>query len=119
MASGGTALFDALAISGTRAEVRAGRGGDASARGRVSADGARGPICGGREVSGCAQNGGVVWMSDAAVTFKGVTISNTFAVRARPWCPQVPRCTLQNSCVTLHVYARRWEPRGGVTKWCW
>ncbi len=83
----GAALFDAVAISDTRASVRAGRGGVASARGRVSADGARGPICGGRGVSGCAQNGGVVRMDDGAVTFKGGTISNTTAVRARPWCP--------------------------------
>ena len=37
------------------------------------------PICGGRGCAGCAQYGGVVRMDDGAVTFKGGTISNTWA----------------------------------------
>jgi hypothetical protein len=50
-----------------------------------SADGVRAE-CGRRGCVGCAQNGGVVRMKDGLVTFKGGTISNTEAVRARHSC---------------------------------
>ena len=83
----GTALFDAVAISDAEAGVRAGRRcepGPMPAGAGVGGRGAR-PICGGLGCTGCAQygNGGVVRMDDGAVTFKGGTISNTKAVRAR------------------------------------
>ncbi len=78
----GTALFDAVAISGTAAAVRAGQCGDAQL-GRVSADGVRGPIAMGVAAMACAQrSGGVVSMFDGAVTFKGGSISNSTSVRA-------------------------------------
>ncbi len=51
--------------------------------GWVSADGMRRPIAIGVAAPACAQyDGGVVRMSDGAVTFKGGSISNTKAVRA-------------------------------------
>jgi hypothetical protein len=79
----GTALFDAVAISGTRVTVRAGQCGDAQL-GRVSADGVRRPISTGGAALACAQggSGGVVRMEDGAVLFKGGSISNSTAVRA-------------------------------------
>ncbi len=84
----GTALFDTVAISDTRAEVRAGRGGDASrADGRWG--GCRrtgcGADCGGRGCVGGVQytSGGVVCMGGGAVLFKGGTISNAKAVSLR------------------------------------
>ncbi len=85
----GTALFDAVAIFGTEAWVRSGRMRQCEpgrcALERVLSDEVRGPICGGHGCGGCAQDGGgVVRMDDGAVTFKGGTISNTRAVRARP-----------------------------------
>ena len=49
----GTALFDAVAISGTRATVRAGQCGDAQL-GWVAADGVRGPIAIGVAALACA-----------------------------------------------------------------
>jgi hypothetical protein len=53
--------------------------------GRVSADGMRRPIAIGVAAPACAQDsGGVVRMVDGAVTFKGGSISNSKAVRARP-----------------------------------
>jgi hypothetical protein len=79
----GTALFDTVAISGTAAEVRAGRTG--CVVGRVWADGVRRPIAMGVAAPACAQyGGGVVDMSDGAVTFTGGTISNSTAVRVSP-----------------------------------
>jgi hypothetical protein len=79
-----------------------------------------GADCNGRGCVGCVQavGGGVVRMDDGAVTFKGGTISNSGAVRARPLRSQVPRHALENSCVTLHCCARRWVPRGGYATWC-
>ncbi len=89
----GTALFDAVAISDTRAEVRAGRGGDvvAGVGGRSA-----GPIA--IVVAASAvQDGGVVWMSGGAVTFKGGNISNSKvgAVRAHMLRWHVPLRQLQ------------------------
>ena len=60
-----------------------------------SADGERAE-CGRRGCIGCAQNGGVVRMVDGLVTFKGGTISNTKAVRARPSC-------LHKACRVLQI----------------
>jgi hypothetical protein len=55
-----------------------------------------GPIAIGVNCAGCAQTGGgVVFMGDGAVTFKGGTISNSKAVRARPSRSHVPLCVLQ------------------------
>jgi hypothetical protein len=94
----GTALFDAVAISGTDAGVRVGRGGVASRAGahmrRVSADGVQGRL----QYSWLhrrVQDGGVVWMSDGAVKFKGGNISNTTAVRSLMLRWHVPLCVLQ------------------------
>jgi hypothetical protein len=87
----GNALFDAVAISGTAAGVRAGRGGDASRAGCAVAVGVGGrgatADCNTRGCAGCAQGGydnggGVVRMYDGAVTFKGGSISDSTAVRA-------------------------------------
>jgi hypothetical protein len=81
----GTALFDAVAIAGSIAGVRWGRGGgarwaDALLR-WVSADGVR-ARCNGHGCFGCTQKGGVVLMLDGNVTFKNSTISKARAVRA-------------------------------------
>jgi hypothetical protein len=57
----GTALFDAVPISGTLAWVRAAS----------------------RECVFCEHGGGVVRMLDGDIKFKGGTISNTTAVRER------------------------------------
>jgi hypothetical protein len=77
----GTALFDAVAISGTEAAVRG------SGRMRGWGGGRRtgcGADCNRRGCAGCAQDyGGVVRMLDGAVTFKGGSISNTNAVSLR------------------------------------
>ncbi len=79
----GAALFDGVSISGTEAQVRAGR-----VAMRVGADG-RGRCGGGvgrrrrRLRLGCAQGGGgVVSMYDGEVTFKGGSITNSKAVGA-------------------------------------
>jgi hypothetical protein len=78
----GTALFDTLAISGTRATVRAGLV-RRCVVGRVSAEGVQRPIATGVAAPACAQeSGGVVDMDDGAVTFKGGSIANSTAVRA-------------------------------------
>ncbi len=75
----GTALFDAVAISGTAARVRAGLVRRCAVWAGVGGRGATAD-CDGR---GCAQDyGGVVRMGDGAVTFKGGSISNSTAVRA-------------------------------------
>jgi hypothetical protein len=77
----GTALFDTVTISGTRADVRASRAG--CAHRLLSADGVRRPIAIRAAAPACAQyGGGVVDMDDGVVTFKGGSISNTKAVRA-------------------------------------
>ena len=69
------------------------------ARAGAGGRGAR-PICGGRGCAGCAQRGGgVVDMDDGAVTFKGGTISRTFAVRALRSHVACRKC----SCLTLHA----------------
>jgi hypothetical protein len=81
----GAALFDAVAISGTKAMVRAGLAGCALVVAGVGGRGA-GPIAIGVAAPACAQynGGGVVSMTDGAVTFKGGNISNAMAVmRAR------------------------------------
>jgi hypothetical protein len=117
----GAALFDAVAISDTFAEVCAGRGGDASRAdaqwGRVSADGVRGRFARGHDRFGCAQNGrgGVVRMGGGVVTFKGGTISNSKAVRAHQLRWHVPRRMVKCSCF-LHsaccvVRATSWACR--------
>jgi hypothetical protein len=77
-----------------------------------------GADCGGRGVSCCAQNGvgGVVRMGDGAVTFKGGTISNTTAVRARLLCSHVSRVSrrmLQILELRAACCARHCVPRGG------
>jgi hypothetical protein len=59
--------------------------------------------CGGRGCVGCAQGGGVVRMDDGAVTFKGGTISDTKAVRARQLrshvaCRMLQRLLLSVAC---------------------
>ena len=63
--------------------------------------------CNGRGCVGCVQasGGGVILMVGGAVTLKGVTISNSGAVRAHPLRSHVPRPSLENSCVTLHCCA--------------
>jgi hypothetical protein len=106
--SKGTALFDAVAISGSAAGVRAGRGGDAQL-GRVSADGVRRPIAMGVAAPACAQyDGGVVGMYDGAVTFKGGSISNSRAwVRA----PSVRCASLRRGMVCCAVRHGRWMAR--------
>jgi hypothetical protein len=100
----GTALFETVAISNTRAEVRAGWGGDASradARGGGCRRTGCGADCGGHGCVGCVQEdnargvGGVVSMDDGAVTFKGGTISNTKAVRPRLSRSRGPRRMLR------------------------
>jgi hypothetical protein len=58
-----------------------------------------GPIDGGRGCAGCAQYGGVVRMDDGTVTFKGGTISRTWAVRAL----RSHAACRKRSCLTLHV----------------
>jgi hypothetical protein len=77
----GTALFDAVAISGTEAKARAGL----VRRCAVGAGvGGRGALadCSTRGCAGCAQqSGGVVRMEDGTVTFKGGSISNSTAAR--------------------------------------
>ncbi len=89
---------------------------------RVPADGVRRPIAIRAAAPDCAQDGygGVVRMDGGAVTFKGGTISNAKAVRARPWCPHVPRRhvlhgthrMLRAGCALWH--ADRWRARRGA-----
>ncbi len=61
--------------------------------------------CGGRGCVGCAQygGGGVVYMYDGAVTFKGGTISSTEAMRVRLSRLHFPRRLLQTSHFALHI----------------
>ncbi len=93
----GAALFDGVAISGTEAQVRA--GGQRWVPGPMRGGGGGGGL--GRRLC-CAQLGGVVWMRDGAVTFKGGTITNTKAVGAHCascavaygyWMPHVAKTT--------------------------
>ena len=108
----GTALFDAVAISGSQAGVRASRAGCPHGVG-VGGRGARAD-CNGRGCAGCAQyGGGVVRMVDGAVTFKGGSISNSTAVRVRLSRSRVPRHLVLGPLL-LHgaVHALRDE-------WCW
>ncbi len=112
----GTALFDAVAISGTDAGVRGGAGRrcesgrcahGAGVGGRVA-----GPIAASVGCVGCAQTGGggVVRISDGAVTFKGGTISNSKAVRARPLRLHVLCCaSCENACSLLLSVGHWWE----------
>ncbi len=59
---------------------------------------------------GCAQTGGgVVRISDGAVTFKGGTISSSKAVRARPLRLHVLCCTLRKLLLSAACWAL---PRG-------
>jgi hypothetical protein len=94
----GTALFDTVAIAGSIAGVRWGRGGGArwadALSGRVSADGvpSRGQQ---HDCFGSAQKGGVVLMLDGNVTFKNGTISKSKAVRAPPSHLHILRRRLQ------------------------
>jgi hypothetical protein len=116
----GAALFDAVAISDTFAEVCAGtRQRCESGRctvGRVSADGVRGRFARGHDRFGCAQNGrgGVVRMGSGVVTFRGGTISNSKAVRAQQLHWHAPRrmvkmlilssfCMLRGACHVVHM----------------
>jgi hypothetical protein len=106
----GTALFDTVAISDTfAANVRAGLVRRCEpCRMRVGAG------AGGRGVASIAmeraasavQDGGVVSMYDGAVTFKGGTISNTKAVRARPLRLHIPHSHVPNihafCCIAAH-----------------
>jgi hypothetical protein len=110
----GTALFDAVAISGTEAKARAGQCGDAQL-GRVSADGVRRPIAMGVAASACAQDGGgVVRMADGAVTFKGGSISNSTAVRA----PSASRASVRRGMVCWRGAARPMDGAHGVAHAC-
>ncbi len=84
----GTAMFDTVAISDTRAYVRAGRAGEAMRVGPMRCGGGCrrtgcGADCKRCGCVGCAQHGGgVVSMAGGAVTFKGGSISNIRAVCA-------------------------------------
>ncbi len=128
--AGGTALFDAVAISGTEASVRAGRGGAAS---RADAcGGGCGPTvcaadCNRRGCAGCAQrggNGGVVRMGNGAVTFIGGTISRTKAESEAVSAPipcgvgdvacKLFRCNVLQGM--LRVAACRWRAQCGAGK---
>ncbi len=82
----GAALFDGVAISGTEAQVRAGR--QRWVPGPMRGGGGGGGL--GRR-RGCAQLGGVVWMCDGAVTFEGGSITNTKAVGAH-WASCAVAC---------------------------
>jgi hypothetical protein len=87
----GTAVFDTVPISGTLAWLRAAR----------------------RECVGCEHGGGVVHMLDGDIKFKGGTISNTTAVRARLTRSHV-------LCRMLMLYANVAHdalPRGGHAMW--
>jgi hypothetical protein len=76
----GTALFDGVAISGTEAAVRAGGRRWVSGPMRVGGGGGGVGRRRRRVRLGCAQGGGgVIWMYDGEVTFKGGTITNTKA----------------------------------------
>jgi hypothetical protein len=77
----GTALFDTVPISGTRAWVRAA----------------------GRECVGCEHGGGVVGMLDGDIKFKGGMISNTTAVRARLTRSHVLCRTVRRTCLRYVV----------------
>ncbi len=89
----GTALFDAVAISNTKAKVRAGRrckSGRCTLGEGVCGRGVR--PCGAPGCIGCGQmGGGVVGMLDGAITLKGGTISNSSAVRVRLLRLRIPR----------------------------
>jgi hypothetical protein len=106
----GTALFDAVAISGTEAAtVRAGLVRRCAVGERVSADGVRGPNALGVAAPACAQDegGGVVRMDDGAVTFKGGSIANSTAVCA----PSASRASARGGMVCCAVRHGRWMAR--------
>ncbi len=72
-----------------------------------------GPIAASVGCVGCAQTGGgVVRISDGAVTFKGGTISSSKAVRARPLGLHVLCCTLRKLLLSAACWALVGMPRG-------
>jgi hypothetical protein len=114
----GTARFDAVAISGTGAIVRAGPGGDATradARGGGCRRTGCEADCGGQGCVGYAQRGGVVSMDDGAVTFIGGNISNTTGVRVRMLRLLHVCCMLQLLMLYAARRTRRCRSRG---TWC-